>query len=96
MIFVKVHKGPTEIVAICDKELIGKIFSEGKYELKVGEFFYKGKEVNEDEVKEIMMDANNLNIVGERSINIAIKLGIVNEKNVLNIGGVKHAQSITC
>ncbi|MBI2499457.1 DUF424 family protein [Candidatus Woesearchaeota archaeon] len=96
MIFVKVHKGLREVVAICDKELIGKVFSEGKYELKVGEFFYKGKEVSEDEVKEIMLNATNLNIVGERSINIAIKLGLVNEKNVLSIGGVRHAQSITC
>ena len=95
MIFVKIHKGPTEVVAISDKELIGKVFSEGKYELRISEFFYKGKEVNEDEAKEIMMNANNLNIVGERSVNIAIRLGLVNEKNVLNIGGVKHAQSIT-
>ncbi|MEK6952887.1 MAG: DUF424 family protein [Nanoarchaeota archaeon] len=96
MIFVKVHKGASEVVAICDKELIGKVFSDGKYELKIGEFFYKGKEVREDEVKGIMINAPNLNIVGERSVNIAIKLGVIDEKNVLNIGGVKHAQSITC
>jgi len=97
MIYVKLHKGVSgAVVAVCDKELLGKIFTEGKYKLKVSEFFYKGKEVNEDEAGEIMKDAENLNIVGERSIEIAMKLGIVSEKNIIKISGVKHAQSITC
>ncbi len=96
MIYVKIHKGPTgKVVAICDKELIGKVFSEGKFELRVSEFFYKGEEVNEEEVINIMKNAENLNIVGERSVNIALKIGVINKENIIKIAGVKHAQSIT-
>ena len=92
MICFKVHKGAMVVVAICDKELIGKVFSNGKFELKVSEYFYKGQEVSEDDAENIMENAYNLNIVGERSVNIALKLGIVDKKNVLSINGVKHAQ----
>ena len=54
MIYVKFHKGSSVIVAICDSNLIGKTFKEGKLSLNVSEHFYKGELKTEDEVKEIM------------------------------------------
>lgn len=94
-ILVKIHKGSSEIVAICDKELLGKVFSDGKYELKVSEHFYNGEELNEDKIEKIMKESNNLNIVGENSINLALKLKRIKEENIINIGEVKHAQAVT-
>ena len=40
--YVKIHKkqGST-VVAIADKELIGKRFEEGKLQLEISEYFYK-------------------------------------------------------
>lgn len=93
--YIKIHdagNGRT-VVALCDKELIGKILSEGNIELNVSEKFYKGEELPEDEVAEILKNANNVNILGKKSIAFAIKLGIISQENVITIQGVPHAYS---
>ena len=37
-------------------------------------------------------EAKNLNVVGEESINLAEKIGILEKDNVLVIDGIPHAQ----
>ena len=96
MIYVKFHKGSTTIVAICDCDLIGKELREGKLCLKITEYFYKGEKKSEQEVEEIMKHANNLNIVGKNSINLALKLNIITKDAILFIQGVPHAQTVSC
>lgn len=88
-------KSYRDIVAVCDKELLGKKFEEGKFQLEVKENFYKGEESNEEEVSKIMKimaeeDAT-FNIVGEKSVNTAINAGIIDKENVGEIGGVKFS-----
>ena len=93
--YLKIHKaGPDrEVVSLCDKELIGKKLSEGNIEINVSEKFYKGEELPEDQIVEILKNAKSVNILGKKSIAFAIKLGILNEENVLMIQGVPHAYS---
>ena len=92
MVYVKIHKS---IVAVCDEELIGKEFKEGKLSLKVSERFYKGEKKSEEEVKDIIMNATNLNIVGKKSIKIALDLGIINKDSIITIKDIPHAQIIS-
>ncbi len=96
MMYVKIHKGSTTIVAICDDDLIGKELREGKLCLKISEYFYKGEKKSEQEVEEIMKTADNLNIVGKRSVAIALRLGIIMQHTILVIQGVPHAQTLSC
>ena len=51
---LKIHKSYREVVAICDSELIGKYFEKGEFQLDVKESFYKGEEISEEKVKEII------------------------------------------
>ena len=92
MIYIKIHKGNEIIVAICDKELIGKRFSEGKLCLNVKKDFYKGELMDKDKVKEILKNATNLNIVGKKAIGLALKEKIIDKTSILRIKGVPHAQ----
>jgi len=39
------------IVAVCDSDILGKKFKEGKLVLKLDESFYKGEEVGDNDVK---------------------------------------------
>lgn len=95
MIYVKVHNGSgNAVTSLCDSELIGKTFKEGKFVLNVSEQFYKGDLVKEEEVEKILKKIVNLNIVGERSCDIALKLGCISKENILVIQEVPHAQSI--
>ena len=95
MIYVKIHKGSGSVVtAVCDSELIGKKFKEGKLCLKVSEKFYKGDLISLEEAEKFLKEAVNLNIVGKKSVDLALKLKVILEENIVNIQGVPHAQSI--
>ena len=98
MIFLKIHADAIDpsriIISICDSDLIGKKFEEGKRQLNVSERFYKGETKTEDEITEIMKNASNINIVGKESIALALKLNIIVKENIIKIQGIPHAQSI--
>ena len=90
--YVKIHKkqGST-VVAIADKELIGKRFEEGKPQLEISEYFYKGEEKSEEEIIALLEEATNVNLVGKKAVALAIKHGIIQEENILQIKKIPHA-----
>jgi uncharacterized protein len=93
--FVNVIKSYRDVVAVCDKELLGKKFEEGKFQLDVKESFFKGKESSKEEAMEIMRDMkledSTFNIVGEKSIQIAIESGIITKESVGKIDNIPFA-----
>jgi uncharacterized protein len=91
--YVKIHKSKdSAVTAICDEELIGKTFSDSERQLDVNERFYKGEKKSEKEVEDIMKEASNLNLVGENTINVALKLEILTKDSIITIEKIPHAQ----
>lgn len=92
---IKIHHSYRDVIAICDTELIGKKFQEGNFELFVKESFYNGEEVTEEELKSKIefyhREDATFNIVGEKSIKIALEKGIIKEEGVKTIQGVPFA-----
>lgn len=87
-----IEENKETLVAVCDKGLLGKEFQEGRKKIKVNKRFYEGKRASKDEVKKVMKNATILNLVGNKSVSIGIGLGLIDEKNVIEVEGVKHAQ----
>jgi hypothetical protein len=96
--FFKIHKSYRVVVAICDSELIGKYFEEGIFQLDIKESFYKGQEVHEEEIIRLMkrMSAEDatFNIVGEKSISLAIELGLISKEGIRRIQDVPFAMAL--
>ncbi|GFO96257.1 hypothetical protein ig2599ANME_0446 [groundwater metagenome] len=82
------------IVAVCDKEIIGKKFQEGELKLKLEPSFYKGADASESEVKEALSCATIANISGEKAIACAVECGCVDPDTVIFIEGIPHAQMV--
>lgn len=82
------------IVAVCDKNIIGKKFREGELVLKLDEGFYKGEEACEEDVKEALSCATIANIAGEKSIACAVDCGCIDPETVIFIEGIPHAQMV--
>lgn len=80
------------ILAVCDKEHIGKTFEEGPVCFTATERFYAGEEVTPKQLEEMLKEAESINLVGNKCVDIAIKMGLVSEKGTLKIKGIKHAQ----
>jgi hypothetical protein len=93
--FVNVIKSYRDVVAVCDKELIGKKFEEGIFQLDVKENFFKGKESSKEEVSEIMRDMkledSTFNIIGEKSVQTALEAGIITKDGVRKIANIPFA-----
>ncbi len=82
------------IVAVCDKDIIGKTFREGEIVLKLEEYFYKGKEADKDEVKEALSSATIANLAGEKAVACAVECGCIDPDTIIIIGGIPHAQMV--
>ena len=93
--FVNIIDSYRHVVAICDKDLIGKRFEQGKLQLDVKESFYKGEEKSLEQVKDIILRMSNedatFNIVGEKAIKISIEMGIINKKAIKTIQNIPFA-----
>ncbi len=92
---IKIHDSYRKVVAVCDTDLIGKKFEEGKMQLDVRENFFRGKEISGEKAVEILQKEKNnyatFNIVGTRSIKTAIKAGIISKGNIGKVDGVPFA-----
>ncbi len=92
---VKIHKSYRDVVAICDSELLGKTYEEGEKILEVRETFYNGEEVSEAELiklaKEMSKEDATFNIVGKKSVEAALKAGIISEEGIKKVEGIPFA-----
>lgn len=80
------------ILAVCDKEHLGKTYEEGNISFTVSEKFFGGEEINEKELKELFKSANSINLFGNKCVEIAKKEGLITESSIIKIQGIKHAQ----
>jgi len=92
---VNIIKTYRDVVAICDSELLGKRFEEGKFQLDVKESFFKGNETDEEKTIEIMKDLAKedatFNIIGKQSTNAALKAGIIKQEGIGRIANIPFA-----
>jgi hypothetical protein len=95
MISVKIYRAGKEVVvAACDAELLGKKFRSGRLKIEVNDF-YRGELVSESHFEKMLSDMTIGNFVGERTIGICTAMDLVDKRNVLTIGKVKHAQYVS-
>lgn len=92
---IKIHKAYREIVAVCDEEILGKTFEEGKTVLEVRESFFNGDKIEEKELEKTLRDFSTsdatFNIIGEKSVKCAIKAGVITKEGVKKVKGIPFA-----
>ena len=81
------------LVAVCDAELLGKEFREGKLRLKIHEAFYDGEEASVKKCLEALKEATIANLVGS-IVEEVIKAGLIDPSRVIRVQGVPHAQFV--
>ena len=95
MIYVKIHVNSMDrILAACDEEVLGTTLSEGKMRFHVSDGFYNGELVSEETFIDRTKSVAIMNLVGNRTVELAIREGLVDPGAVITIQGVKHAQTV--
>ncbi len=91
--YLKIHRAQGHVVvAVCDREILGKKICEGELEIEISERFYKGKIASAREVIEALKSATVANLFGEKAVACALENGLIEKQNVLWINGIPHAQ----
>jgi hypothetical protein len=80
------------LVSVCDADVLGESFENGAVSLTVEEEFYDGEEASEDEVVDSLARCTTANLVGTEAVGLAVEHGFVDEENVLDLEGTRHAQ----
>lgn len=93
---IKIHRSYRNVIAIADSDIIGKKFEEGIKQLDVRDNFYNGMKIENEEdalriLKTQLVEDATFNIVGEESIKLAIKAGIINNGSVGYIANIAYA-----
>ncbi|HSD57183.1 MAG TPA: DUF424 family protein [Methanotrichaceae archaeon] len=92
---LKVYRQGAEVlVAVCDCDLLGKKFAEGRLRVEVNKDFFGEEKASPEEVEAALKKATIANFVGCCAVEQAIQLGYVERENVLCIDGVLCAQMV--
>jgi hypothetical protein len=95
MISIKIYRqGDDILIGACDEKLIGKKFTDGKFQINVTKEFYDGKRIDKETLKKYLEEATIANLVGKETVECAMKIGLVDPNCIIKIKGVPHAQMV--
>lgn len=80
------------LIAACDRDLLGKEFSQEELKLKVAESFYCDEYVDTETFLRFLKTCDMANLVGKLVVKTAAEGGYIDLETVLKIDGVPHAQ----
>jgi len=87
-------QGSDRLLAISDSAIIGRTLRSKDLELTVSREFYHDKSCDESKALELVGGATIVNAIGKDIVDLLAKKGIVDNKSVLLIGEIPHAQVI--
>lgn len=79
-------------MAVCDRELMNTTISGNEVEICITGSFYGTTLATPEEVRSALSGAENANLMGERSVALAVEMGLLSRSSCLMLGDVPHAQ----
>ena len=83
-----INHGDTNMLNICDTELLGKTLNNDNFTLKISEEYYAQKFVEKEEAKVLLKSSNNINMVGKERISLSVDMGIGSQVGIKEIDGI--------
>ncbi len=94
-VYLRIYKDAKGVlVAVCDWDVIGQTFRQGKLKLEVKSEFYKGSPAAIPDAIQAVNTADVANLVGEKIVEAAIREGLVDSAAVVRISGIPHVQIV--
>ena len=89
---LKIHEpGNSHVVALCDKKLLGKKFSEDDLTLDIDPDFFGGKPAAINEIEDAIKTAQSVNIAGNEIVSKLMQNKIISPSGVKTIDEIKYA-----
>ncbi|MBI4895657.1 MAG: DUF424 family protein [Candidatus Aenigmarchaeota archaeon] len=91
----KLFKNGNNLLALADKDILGKTFKSKDLEIVISKDFYYEGFCDEKELAELLKKSTIVNAIGQKSVNFLIENDLADKKNVLRPCGIPHVQIIT-
>ena len=78
----------TNMLNICDSDLLGKTLNRDNFSLKISEEYYAEKIVEKEEAMDLLKQSDNINMVGKKIIDLSVDMGIGSEGGIKVIDGI--------
>ena len=78
----KIKYQETIMINICDIELLGKKINKGDFVIDISKNYFLEKEIDEEEAIILLKSSSVLNLVGDKIVNLALKLKLAKENSV--------------
>lgn len=86
------------VVAVCDSDIYGQKFEEGKLQIDLTGDFFKGEEKSPQVIREILKDAMKedatFSFVGKEACALAVEFELIDEEHLLIIQNVPVALAL--
>jgi len=90
-VYAKLHRTPNSVVlACCGKEWVGKVLEDERHFFEVKASFYQGQLVDEAGLEKLLLEADNINLFGDKPVRVALAKGFIKESDVIRVKGVPH------
>ena len=81
------HKD-TNMLNICDADLLGRTLNRGNITLKISEKYYGEKVVEKEEAESLLKKSDSINMVGKKIISLSTDIGVGSQEGVKEIDGI--------
>ena len=82
------------LLAVTDKAVFGKVFTQGNVQLDLAKSFYQGVEMEKEEVQKLLAEARYVHLTGKEAVQLGVELGLVDERSILYVQKVPHAEGV--
>lgn len=73
---------------ICDSNLVGRTLVDGELTMNITSSYFAERVVGEAEAAQLLKNSAIINMVGQETIGLAVKLGVGSQKGVKKIEGI--------
>lgn len=84
----KIKYQETTMINICDIDLLGKEINKGDFVIDISKDYFLEEEIDEKEAIILLKSSSVLNLVGEKIVNLALRLRLAKENSVKTIENV--------
>ena len=83
-----VNQQNNRMLNMCDAELVGKTVQQSDLVITISKSYYGDRIVDEKEAELLLRNSSIINLVGEKTIDLSIRMGIGNAKSIKKIEGI--------
>ncbi len=85
----KIKYQETQIINICDLNILGKEINQGDFSINISrEYYYGGEEISNEQAIKLLNSSSIINLVGKDIVDLALSLNLAKKNSVKTVENI--------